>query len=108
MRVLIWGRLTPFSASSNGVVSGPRARPIDSMWRFGRDFRHSTSGEKVVILSHMKYTVMNLHRARISPEPRIQEGVEVLHTGSHIFVRAKSVFDCVEVAREGLFWTLPG
>ena len=72
MRVLIWGRLTPSSAFVSRVVLEVYERPIDSVWRFGRDLRHSTNGWKAVVLL-VKSTLMNLDRTRISPKPGIKK-----------------------------------
>ena len=75
--------------------------PIDSVWRFGRVFRHSANRGKMFV-SHMKYTVMNLHATRISPKVEIKKGVKILHAGSHRFIRVQSIPDDVEVAHKGL------
>ena len=101
MRVLIWGRLTPSSAFASGVILQSYARPIDSVWRFGRDLRHLMNGEKKAV-SHEKCILMNLHRTRISPEPGIKKGTEVLHAGSNKFVCAQSICESVEVSHQGL------
>ena len=98
---MIWGSLTPFNAFSSGAVWESRMDPIDSVWRFGRVFRHSTNRGKMFV-SHMKYTVMNLHETRVSPKPGVGEGIEVLHAGSHIFVCVQSIRDGVEVVHKGL------
>ena len=101
IKFLIWGKSAPLSAFASGVVLKSSPYPIDSVWRFGRDFKHSTNGENVV-KSHMKYTVMNLHETRVSPKPGVGEGIEVLHAGSHIFVCVQSIRDGVEVVHKGL------
>ena len=99
--------MTPLSAFASGVGSKRFVLPIDSVWRFGRDFRHSTNRAEMLVYS-MKYTVMNLHRTRISPKPRITRCLEVLHAGSHRSVRVQSIRDGVEVPHKGLLWTPPG
>ena len=107
IRVLIWGRLIPSSAFVNAVVLERLARPIDSVWRFGRDLRHSTNGGMAVVFCVI-CTLMNLRRARISPKPGIKKGTEVLHTGSHKFVRVQSIRNDIEVEHQGLARIPPG
>ena len=62
MRVLIWGSLTPLSASLSRVVTEYSTHPISKVCRFGRDFRHLTNGKEVDQPSP-RCTVMNLRRA---------------------------------------------
>ena len=68
IRVLICGSLTPLRASLRWAVTECSTHRISRVCRFGRDSRHLTSGSEGDQPTP-KYTVMNLQRARISPDP---------------------------------------
>jgi len=51
-----------------------KTSPISSVWRFGRDFRHSTNGDEVSSF-HGKCTLMNLERTQLNQsQHRDEEG----------------------------------
>ena len=51
---------------------------------------------------HVRYTVMNLQRTQINPNPEIKKGIEILHAGGQKFVCVRGIHDLVGPRCKGL------
>ena len=79
----IWGSLTSSSAFLSGVAIDSYIHPIPSMWRFGRDRRHSVNGG----IGDGRCTVTNLRRTQISSDQETKKNTETPHASSQKRVR---------------------
>ena len=81
IRALTWGSSTLLRATLSRVVVCSAHDPISSVWRFGRDFMHSTNKNRMGECEG-RCTFMNLQGTRISPDTETKMRIELLYVDS--------------------------